>query len=529
LQYFYAQYNGNLQQPSPAAVSLIGSALRLVFHDAAEYSPETFGTSDWYRSDGCINTADPSNGGIAASIALLDVAWTTFKFPNDPARYPAAGQPFCSRMSRADFWVLAAQTMLQEACPYSRSRLGFTPTPGAAPQFIGLDNAPPQQQQGPAPLPLHANVTFAFRTGRVDTPTCAYPSTTPRLPSAMGGPAEILNYLSRNLQLTPAQTIALMGGHTVGRAARPESGFNGVWKGRADTFSTGYYRTLLSQPFTNAASTFNGAPVNQWNAPGRGGGGGGPMMLNSDMQLIYDINPGSASTPQSCPAFASSIGPLGVVKAPNNQCPAIAPDAAPVPNTGGRTNAGFPALTSSFASGSVATQDEPGASWWLANFTSAFKAMTENAYGLSSALNLSPIPSLLSPPINLGSLSCPCMALGVASADTSCAGGACTTQCPTCQVAAMCAGQSDWTLTSGVALTPSPRPASPSRSPPPPPPPPSASSSPRASRSPPPPPPPPSASSSRRPAAASPSPRNTGAGGSPPPRPPPPPPHLRGV
>jgi hypothetical protein len=101
----------------------------------------------------------------------------------------------------------------------------------------------------------------------------------------MGGPAEILNYLSRNLQLTPAQTIALMGGHTVGRAARPESGFNGVWKGRADTFSTGYYRTLLSQPFTNAASTFNGAPVNQWNAPGRGGGGGGPMMLNSDMQV----------------------------------------------------------------------------------------------------------------------------------------------------------------------------------------------------------------------------------------------------
>ena len=32
--------------------------------------------SDWYRSDGCINTADPGNGGIAAAIALLDVAWT---------------------------------------------------------------------------------------------------------------------------------------------------------------------------------------------------------------------------------------------------------------------------------------------------------------------------------------------------------------------------------------------------------------------------------------------------------------------
>jgi len=33
--------------------------------------------SDWYRADGCINTADPGNGGISAAIDLLDVAWTT--------------------------------------------------------------------------------------------------------------------------------------------------------------------------------------------------------------------------------------------------------------------------------------------------------------------------------------------------------------------------------------------------------------------------------------------------------------------
>ena len=68
--------------------------------------------------------------------------------------------------------------MLQEACPYSRSRLGYVPSPGAAPRFIGLDSAAPGAPQSP---PLHASVTFAFRTGRIDTPTCAYPSTSPRL------------------------------------------------------------------------------------------------------------------------------------------------------------------------------------------------------------------------------------------------------------------------------------------------------------------------------------------------------------
>ena len=101
----------------------------------------------------------------------------------------------------------------------------------------------------------------------------------------MGGPGEILKYLSQNLQLTAPETVALMGGHAVGRAARAESGFNGVWKGRPDTFSTGYYRTLLTQPFTNVGSTFAGAQVNQWNAPGPAAGRPGPMMLNSDMEV----------------------------------------------------------------------------------------------------------------------------------------------------------------------------------------------------------------------------------------------------
>ena len=68
--------------------------------------------------------------------------------------------------------------MMQEACPYSRSRLGYVASPGAAPRFIGLDSAAPG---APPQSPLHASVTFAFRAGRIDTPTCAYSSSTARL------------------------------------------------------------------------------------------------------------------------------------------------------------------------------------------------------------------------------------------------------------------------------------------------------------------------------------------------------------
>jgi hypothetical protein len=61
-----------------------------------------------------------------------------------------------------------------------------------------------------------------------------------------------------------------MGGHTVGRAAAAESGYDGVWKGRGDTFSS-----------------FRGQAVNQWNTgpANLNAPPGGPMMLNSDMEV----------------------------------------------------------------------------------------------------------------------------------------------------------------------------------------------------------------------------------------------------
>ena len=86
-----------------------------------------------------------------------------------------------------------------------------------------------------------------------------------------------------------------MGGHTVGRAAAAESGYSGTWKARGDTFSTGYYTSLLARPWHNDISSFGGQAVNQWNTGGGGqggpggaqgvGGGGRVFMLNSDMEV----------------------------------------------------------------------------------------------------------------------------------------------------------------------------------------------------------------------------------------------------
>ena len=83
----------------------------------------------------------------------------------------------------------------------------------------------------------------------------------------------------------------------------------------------------------------------------------------------------------------------------------------------------------------------------LASTQAAFKAMTEHAYGPGAALGL-PATAAASLPVNLGALACPCMGLGGSAPDTSCAGGMCSSQCPTCQLAAVCTGQSDWTTSS---------------------------------------------------------------------------------
>ena len=104
-------------------------------------------------------------------------------------------------------------------------------------------------------------------------------------PSAQGGASEILKFLATNLGLSIPQTVALMGGHTVGRAAAAESGYDGVWKGRGDTFSTGYYVSLLARPWHSVASSFRGQAVNQWNTGPANAPPGGPMMLNSDMEV----------------------------------------------------------------------------------------------------------------------------------------------------------------------------------------------------------------------------------------------------
>lgn len=93
----------------------VGGVVRLAFHDAGEYDPNS---SDSFRVDGCVNLENSDNAGLAEVIAQVDVLWS----------------PVCHLVSRADYWVLAAKLSVEIT----------SPTP----------------------------VTLPFSYGRTDTPSC---------------------------------------------------------------------------------------------------------------------------------------------------------------------------------------------------------------------------------------------------------------------------------------------------------------------------------------------------------------------
>lgn len=71
-------------------------------------------------------SAFTSTGSLFVCLQVLAVLVCECSWWLIPSVLSLPVTPSCSIMSRADFWVLAAQTMMVEACPYSSTRRGST-------------------------------------------------------------------------------------------------------------------------------------------------------------------------------------------------------------------------------------------------------------------------------------------------------------------------------------------------------------------------------------------------------------------
>ena len=142
--------------------------------------------------------SNPDNNGLQDTVALL----------------ADLRAPYCQLISRSDFWVLAAKAAVE--------------------------------------LAADCDYTVGFRYGRTDNAECAVATqyaAGSRLPSAEGDQAEIERVFVTQMGLTFDDAVALLGAHTLGRAQRGNSGYEGPWTHEVHTttcplFGPGFSRSI---------------------------------------------------------------------------------------------------------------------------------------------------------------------------------------------------------------------------------------------------------------------------------------------
>jgi len=223
----YAAIQTDIRTLEPPATDVVGQAdffgglVRLAFHDAGTYTLAT----NTFGPDGCLNMSDPANGGLQPVIDNIEPVYQNWK----------------SKLSRADFWVIAAYTAVLDA-------------------------------GGP-------NITFMY--GRKDC--TSYPNAG-LLPNPEKDWSEVFNVFVTRMGLTVTDIVALLGAHTLGRAQPQNSGYEFFWTRSPNRFTNAFYHDLTSLAYERVLLNTS---QHQWDTYPPPPSGDPLMMLNTDMSLVY--------------------------------------------------------------------------------------------------------------------------------------------------------------------------------------------------------------------------------------------------
>ena len=206
--------------PSSAGTEypLISGFARVAFHDCIGDG----------GCDGCLDMSRPPNGGLIRYITILDGLFT---------------RRYAKKMSRADFYALAAVAGLEKATSCSQDK------------FLGR---------------------YQLKFGRKDCSTVPHEDSQNNFPNVVGNIDDTLSYFAKEFGFNTRETVALLGAHTLGRVRMETSGFEGRWVRNtlangvnpASVLDNEYYKELL-RPWVqvNITSPFNGRTRAQWQNP----------------------------------------------------------------------------------------------------------------------------------------------------------------------------------------------------------------------------------------------------------------------
>ncbi len=179
------------------------------------------------------------------------------------------------KMSRADFWALAAIVGIQvgaaegkEMAEEDNSLIGYDLS------LLNIDLSP----------------------GRVDCPTSPNSNDKPDFPHTMMKPADMFAYFQTHFQFNAAETVALMGAHTLGQARLENSGHFGEWTaaGNMFAFDKRFYHELVEPTYAWTQENMGTAekPKWQWKCTTTEVGEAGlpcGFMLHTDVALVKDV------------------------------------------------------------------------------------------------------------------------------------------------------------------------------------------------------------------------------------------------
>eukprot|EP00931_Biecheleriopsis_adriatica_P015182 TRINITY_DN11755_c0_g1_i1.p1 TRINITY_DN11755_c0_g1~~TRINITY_DN11755_c0_g1_i1.p1 ORF type:complete len:995 (-),score=146.79 TRINITY_DN11755_c0_g1_i1:47-2974(-) len=239
--------NGSCDEEICPQADFAGCVLRMAGHDFMDFQWGEQG-----GSDGCIDFEDPDNRGLEPCL-VSEGFLHEGEFGG--ASLLTTYQKFCSIISLADFFVIAAEAVMSE----TRANAGST-----------------------------TNFKAMFRYGRTTASECSFAQG--RLPDPEVGCSATEKVFLRHLDLSWEESAALMGVHTLGRAHRQNSGYHGWWSdpGNSRKFNNNYYVSLLSKAW-GARVVEEGK--HQWDRVDTGAQGhessGNEMMLNTDLCLAF--------------------------------------------------------------------------------------------------------------------------------------------------------------------------------------------------------------------------------------------------
>lgn len=232
--------------------------VRLGFHDCMKYADGTGGC------DGCLDWAGVGNiypegrrtsndirdhnNGLQEVVKVLELVYTDPAFPR---MTPVLSKsPKELGMSRADLWAFASMMAIEFGISLNNAACN---DPDFVKKTTPRHDCHPRQ--GEPDCLVKRPRQFRFSTGRRDcipNATNKFPYMTWKHespPDAGGNGEKTLNWFKREFNFSGRETVAIMGGHTLGRMDRGMSSFEYTWKTRSGhLFNNGYYRNMVGKP-----------------------------------------------------------------------------------------------------------------------------------------------------------------------------------------------------------------------------------------------------------------------------------------